>query len=388
LFGSPLSTGYGDIFGQFVTPFWVGFNGQIWSTGRGIIWYAPPLLLFPAGLWLLWRRDRSTTLLCALITAVHILFYAKWIAWDGAGAWGPRFLNTILPFMAVPLAAFLATLRGWRTPARTIALLALVLLTVPVQLGGLAINLNAYISQVRGRELSNYRLGDSAIVGHLRIAADQLRQLYDIRLAPDSIALVEGFSYSEAGLEQVPRWTQPHAVIDIRPPNSQNILVTLELDSCFVAPAPSAMTIVVDGTELVHDMPCPARVYRFALPARATRLVIEAPAWNPATLGGQRDETLGVLLRQIATKADGRPLALRGDENTVLPMPRELVPRRRWMSDHRLSHWDFWWWYILHDQLSLSWDLLLAGLWLTLGLGALLTGLRGLVRANRASNPA
>ena len=51
LFGNPLATGYGGgVWQQFSTPFWVGFAGQIWSSGRGILWYAPPVLLFPAGL--------------------------------------------------------------------------------------------------------------------------------------------------------------------------------------------------------------------------------------------------------------------------------------------------------------------------------------------------
>lgn len=386
-FGSPFRSGYGDsIWSQFSTDFWVGFGGQIWSSGRGILWYAPPLLLFPIGLWLLWRRDWQTAALCALIVVAHVLFYSKWIAWDGAGAWGPRFLNAVLPFMALPLAAFLDTLHGRRTPLRSGALIVLALLAAPVQLAGLLISVNTFFSLTRGDDLSNYRVADSAIAVQLRIAADQLRQLYQIRFAPDSVALVSGFSYSEDGPRQVPRWTRPQATIALRPPPGEMLELDMELNSCFARPAPSPIAIAVAGRVLARDQAaCPMRRYRFALPARPTTLTLSAAAWNPAAFGGERDEELGVMLQQIAAQVDGRPLALQGDTLPVAPMPRGAFAIRHWMGDHRMSHWDFWWWYLLHDRLSPGENLLLAAAWLALGLGSLGWGLRGILRAGGAT---
>lgn len=379
-FGSPLRSGYGDsIWVFFSTNFWVGFNGQLWSSGRGIVWYAPPLLLAPAGLWLLRRRDWPSAALCALIFAAHVLFYAKWIAWHGAGAWGPRFLNTVLPFLALPLAALLDTIEWRRTPLRASALLLTLLLAVPVQLAGLLISVNTFFSLTSGDDLSDYRVADSAIAIHLRIAAEQLRLLYDVRFAPDSIALVSGFSYSESAPAQAPRWMQPVAAIQLRPPRGEALAVALTLDSCFVQPAPTSATLALDGQVLVRELPaCPARTVRLALPARPATLTIRAPGWNPAAFGSQRDETLGVMLRSASAQVDGRPLTLRGDTLPVPPMPLSAFAIRHWMGDHRMSHWDFWWWYLLHDRLSPGANLLIGGAWLALGLGALAWGLRRL----------
>jgi len=381
-FGSPLRTGYGDtIWSHFTTPFWVGFNGQIWSSGRGIIWYAPPLLLFPIGVLLLWRHHWPTAALCALMFIVHVLFYAKWTAWDGAGAWGPRFLNAVLPFMALPLAAFQDTIRGRGATLRNGALIILALLAVPVQLGGLLISVNTFFSQTRFAELSYYQVADSAIVWHLRIAAAQLRQMYDIHFAPESVALLSGFSYSEGGWAQVPRWTLPQAVIQVRPPKGDVLQLVIALNSCWSKPVPSPITIASANMVLVsNDTPCPTRTYHFALPAQPAKLTISAPPWNPAAFGNERDETLGILLQQITAQVDGQPLALQGEILPVPPMPLNSYDIRHWMGDHRLSHWDFWWWYILHDRLSLGSNLLLAGLWLAVALGPFAWGLRQFTR--------
>jgi hypothetical protein len=387
-FGSPLRTGYGGtVWNQFTTPFWVGFNGQIWSSGRGIIWYAPPLLLFPIGVLLLWRRHWPTAALCALMFIAHVLFYAKWSAWDGAGAWGPRFLNAILPFMAVPLAAFLDTFRGRRATLRNGALIILTLLAVPVQLGGLLISVNTFFSRTRALDLSYYRLADSAIVWHLRIAADQLRQSYDIHFAPESVALLSGFSYSEGGQAQVPRWTLPQAVIGVRPPKGDVLQLVIALNGCWSKPSPSPITIASANTMLVrNDTACPARTYHFALPTRSAKLTINALPWNPAAFGGERDETLGTLLQQITAQVDGQPLTLQGETLPVPPMPLNSYDIRHWMGDHRMSHWDFWWWYILHDRLSIGSNLLLAGIWLVVALGSCGWGLHQLARCSGESN--
>jgi hypothetical protein len=387
-FGSPLRTGYGGtVLDQFTTPFWVGFNGQIWSSGRGIIWYAPPLLLFPLGVVLLWRRHWPTAALCALMFIVHVLFYAKWNAWDGAGAWGPRFLNAILPFMALPLAAFLDTPRGRWARLRNGVLIVLALLAIPVQLGGLLISVNTFFSRTRPLDLSYYRVADSAIAWHLKIAAEQLRQSYDTYLAPESVALLSGFSYSEGGAAQVPRWTLPQAVIGVRPPKGGVLQLVIGLNGCWSKPGPSPITISSAGTVLVRDdTACPSRTYRFALPTRSTKLTISAQPWNPATFGDERDEELGTLLQQITAQVDGQPLTLQGETLPVAPMPLNSYDIRHWMGDHRIHHWDFWWWYLLHDRLSITSNLLLSGIWLVAALGSGGWGLYQLTRSSAKSD--
>lgn len=377
LFGSVLQTGYGNsVWSDFNAPFWEGFNGQLWSSGRGIIWYAHPVLLLPAGLWLFRSRDPHVTLLCLLMALSHLLLYAKWVAWDGAGAWGPRFLNTVLPFMVLPLAAFLETLRGWRTPGRTSLLLAVVLLAVPVQVAGLTINMNAFFSATRSAETSYYRIADSAIVGHLRFATRQLRTLYNLHVAPNSVVLRDGFDYSEGRPAQVPRWTLPAATIAVRA-QSFVAAVTLALDSCAVQPGPAQVTLEVGQQPLVvSHQPCPPRSYHLLVPSKSNTVRLGATAWEPSAVGIQRDGPLGVLLRHVSGDAAGRALAVQGELVPIPPMPAGQSSLRRWTSDHRLGHWDFWWWYLAHSPLSTELQVLLGGLWLTVGLGAIAWGVR------------
>jgi hypothetical protein len=126
--------------------------------------------------------------------------------------------------------------------------------------------------------------------------------------------------------------------------------------------------------------PCPARTYHFALPTRSTTLTIDALPWNPVAFGVVRDETLGIFLQQITAQVDGQPLTLQSDTLPVPPMPLNNYGIRHWMGDHRMSHWDFWWWYILHDRLSTGSSLRLAGIWLVAALGAGGWGLYQLAR--------
>ena len=369
LFGNALQTGYGAESGGFTTPFWEGFNGQLWSPGRGIIWYAPITLLFPVGLWLLRRSHRAVAVLCAAFFMAHILFYATWWAWDGAGAWGPRFLNVTLPFVVLPLAAFLETVR--RYPLRRFALILLLAVTLPVQLAGLLINLNSFFSLTRGQAPNYYQVADSAIVGHWRLTLDYAGRLYNRYFAPETVALRSGFSYSEGGVQSLPRWTHDVAEIGLRSGSAEPVTLLLVLNSCSAA-VPVRVGIALDGHLVVPPYAvCPARQYHVLVPAGNNRLTLSATPWNPAQSGSERDETLGVWLGSLQATVDGRLLTVRGDQIPPTLMPKGHNTIRYWMSDHRIAHWDFWWWYMQHTPYPVSYLLALAAVWLAVAFGAI-----------------
>lgn len=215
LYGSPFRSGYSGAWGDLnPASFWYRLSGLVWSSGRGMIWYAPPLMLLPVGLWLLWQRDRRVTLLCVAVTAAHLGFYANLLYWHGGGAWGPRYLVIALPFMVLPLSALLDTLHGRQTPWRVAVLVFVLLLAVPVQIGGVCIANEAFFGTKRNVHRNHFDPWDSAIVGHLALALDHAAQYGRVYLAPNSISLIRGFSYSEGNRdegEQVPRWTTPPA---------------------------------------------------------------------------------------------------------------------------------------------------------------------------------
>jgi hypothetical protein len=110
----------------FSYPLLFGIAAILFSFGRGLIFYMPGLLLWlSAGTRRLAQRCRSTVVLMLLFLAGLVLVYAKWWAWYGGIAWGPRYFT----FAAIP-ASLLIAVRLTRTRASalfdviTIAVLA------------------------------------------------------------------------------------------------------------------------------------------------------------------------------------------------------------------------------------------------------------------------
>jgi hypothetical protein len=100
-YGSPLVTGYENE--GFTTPLLVGLYGLLFSPGKGIIYFAPPVMLAPIGLFYMWRKGssqaRAEALWIGAQAVIVFIFYALWSSWAGNWAWGPRFLVPFVPFM-------------------------------------------------------------------------------------------------------------------------------------------------------------------------------------------------------------------------------------------------------------------------------------------------
>jgi hypothetical protein len=165
-FGSPLNSGYSDE--GFTTPLYVGLYGLLFSSGKSIFLYAPPVLLGLPGLAWLWRRRPAEALLAGGVGLVTLLYSAAWWAWYGGWSWGPRFLVPVLPLLILPIGAVLLA-RGWARWA--LALLAAA--GVAVQALGVLIDFNAYIDEITGGDPANeYRYlflpWLSPLIGHLR----------------------------------------------------------------------------------------------------------------------------------------------------------------------------------------------------------------------------
>jgi len=131
-FGSVGTTGY-DTFGGGVSPLGEpleGLYGLLLSAGRGIVWYAPPVVAAV----LCFRQFRAArpALTWALVALVLVWLgaHAAWRGWHGGEGWGPRYLLPVTPYMLVPLAA------GWKDRALRWTTLALVGLGVLVQVPG------------------------------------------------------------------------------------------------------------------------------------------------------------------------------------------------------------------------------------------------------------
>ncbi|KPL06920.1 hypothetical protein AMJ85_10090 [candidate division BRC1 bacterium SM23_51] len=142
-FGSPLATGYED---QpegvaFINPLLVGLYGFLFSVGKGLFFFSPPLVLF---FWSIRRFVRHAPpagwAVIVLVTTV-LLVHAKWINWAGGWCWGPRHIFMVHVFLALPICVLLAR------PRRRIVTVAYALLLVcgiGVQLYGTSQNFIDY----------------------------------------------------------------------------------------------------------------------------------------------------------------------------------------------------------------------------------------------------
>ena len=129
----------------FKTPLITGLRGLLFSSGKGVLWHVPLTWLAIASVFF-WRRGkRLPDYLLALGTVLALLLlYSAWSDWAGGRSWGPRFLATVMPavaLMALPTLEGLLS-RAWPLPAR-LAVGAVLLLSVVMQLPGVLINFTA-----------------------------------------------------------------------------------------------------------------------------------------------------------------------------------------------------------------------------------------------------
>ncbi|WP_322799130.1 hypothetical protein [Thermoflexus sp.] len=141
-FGSPLLHGYqGE---GFTSSLLEGVPGLLISPGRGLLFYAPPVLLALPGAARLWPSDRRIVLATAGLLAGYLAIYGQWWAWHGGWAWGPRFLVPVIPFLLLISGGALDSPSGRRVA------LGLGGLGFLIELPGILTNHNAFHSWLFG----------------------------------------------------------------------------------------------------------------------------------------------------------------------------------------------------------------------------------------------
>jgi hypothetical protein len=141
--GNPFASGYAADRGYrtfmpysglpgFSYPFFFGLLSLVFSFGKGIIFFAPGLLL-PArrALGALSVRLRMIHRLWLLFVVGLILVYASWWAWYGGWFWGPRFLL----FASIPASLALAVWLRKADASLWMRLAALLVLTLSCWVG-------------------------------------------------------------------------------------------------------------------------------------------------------------------------------------------------------------------------------------------------------------
>lgn len=144
--GSIWDSGYQIRHGVFSGDLFAGLYGLLLSSGKGVFLYSPPLLLAALGAATAWRRRRAETALILGVTAVSLLFNAKFRHWHADYCWGPRHLAALTPMVMLLAFPWLPeALRRGRARLRRVAVGALVGAGVCVQLLGASLYWDHYI---------------------------------------------------------------------------------------------------------------------------------------------------------------------------------------------------------------------------------------------------
>jgi hypothetical protein len=105
-YGELLATGYStgrDGAIGFGSPLLTGLYGLLFSSGKSVFLYAPLLVLGVVGVHRMAReRPRDVVFFCVPVALIFVSV-AKWWAWSGDQAWGPRLLVPLLGPMFVPV---------------------------------------------------------------------------------------------------------------------------------------------------------------------------------------------------------------------------------------------------------------------------------------------
>ncbi|HRU04463.1 MAG TPA: hypothetical protein P5137_01655, partial [Candidatus Brocadiia bacterium] len=157
----------------FSTPILVGLYGNLFSSGRGVFFYSPPLVLALGFFGGLWRRERGWALLAAACSVYYLLLWSAWWSWYGGACWGNRALLPVLPLLAPALAL------GWERAraaggGAVAAFLAVAAIGVAVQIPGVLVDpADHYRSVIGPRWENEYRIHfvpqDSPLAAHTRI---------------------------------------------------------------------------------------------------------------------------------------------------------------------------------------------------------------------------
>lgn len=93
---------------EFSTPIVVGLNGLLISTSRGLAVYSPIVVFSIPGFLLLGKlHHKAEAILLASAFLANLFTYSMWSTWFGGESYGPRFLVPSLPFLIIPMFAFI-----------------------------------------------------------------------------------------------------------------------------------------------------------------------------------------------------------------------------------------------------------------------------------------
>jgi hypothetical protein len=126
----------------WTTPFHAGFFGALFAPEKSIFLFDPLLIVAIALLVVFWRRlgapVRAYGIATGLILLAYLSFYARYFAWAGDFAWGDRYVSTTVELVALLGVPLLLRYRGELGNVAYGAGIAILCVSVVIQVASLA----------------------------------------------------------------------------------------------------------------------------------------------------------------------------------------------------------------------------------------------------------
>jgi hypothetical protein len=155
-FGSAFETGFQlfaaktgiDFFSG--TTILTGLMGFLASPGKGFFYYSPIAIFFFFCIVPFYQRHRWQAIVFILLILSYLLFLSRNIYWHGDWAWGPRYLLAITPFLIIPIAELLDSVR-WRknNPFTVLPVYIVFTLSLLVQISAVSVHFYNYFIHLK-----------------------------------------------------------------------------------------------------------------------------------------------------------------------------------------------------------------------------------------------
>lgn len=124
----------------------VGIYQHLFSTGKGILLFSPPLILFYWAVKLFYHERRNLAQLSVGLAAVFMVIAGAFWAMSNV-AWGDRYFVSLTPFLVLPLASLVRSLTDVGSDYMKRSFVTLCLVGIGIQLLGVSINFQTVIDQ-------------------------------------------------------------------------------------------------------------------------------------------------------------------------------------------------------------------------------------------------
>ena len=186
-YGSPTNLGYALGSARQSYPILRGLAGQWISSGKSLFIFAPVAVVVVLGLGITLRKLPIEMCLLGALVLANTLFFARVQFWSGDWAWGPRYMQIVLPCLAA-MAAPLMNRRVWRQALVCLSIFGLVFVALPAVLVRFRLIFAAAAHTMPPASISGPPNWDHSYYALIWHTLHWQQVLYQLRLLPHAVA--------------------------------------------------------------------------------------------------------------------------------------------------------------------------------------------------------